>query len=394
MIRRIPYILLVMALISMPAWSDDLTTLTGKSISGTLEKIGQNDITLKSATGSVTTPLPQALLLSLRAARTGPTEPKYIEVQLLDDSLLRCTKIVFGAKESQLTLTSGPVLKVPNSAFVAILRDAQKETLKKQFDKLIKDKSRRDRIFTLRDEDLNPIPGVLGDIDEAKQTISFTREGAKEAALDLERLQAIQFIRTDLPTEAVMGKIIDIDSNHLVASKLSYSGGNLDIGTPYGAKVSIDLKVVAKIDFNFGKLTYLSDLESKVSEIGFLGGFNPVRKDANLDGNPIMLADKKYEKGLSVYAGAELEYNLAGKYKEFKAILGADSRIAEEGQGKVTVAIYCNRQMVLTKEVSTKEAVPIAVNVKDVDTLRIVVSGSNITNYAGHATLANAQVTQ
>ena len=113
-----------------------------------------------------------------------------------------------------------------------------------------------------------------------------------------------------------------------------------------------------------------------------------------MDGNPIMLQDKKYEKGLSMYAGADLEYNLAGKYKEFKAILGVDSRIAEEGQGKVTVSIYCDKQKVLTKEVSTQAAVPIAINVKDVGTLRIVVSGANFTNYSGHATLANAHVSQ
>ena len=47
-----------------------------------------------------------------------------------------------------------------------------------------------------------------------------------------------------------------------------------------------------------------------------------------------------------------------------------------------------------TFEVSVKAPTPIVVNVKDVQTLRIVVSGSNFTNYSGHATLANAHVSQ
>jgi hypothetical protein len=41
-----------------------------------------------------------------------------------------------------------------------------------------------------------------------------------------------------------------------------------------------------------------------------------------------------------------------------------------------------------------KAPTPIAINVKDVKTLRIVVSGSNFTNYSGHAMLANAHVSQ
>jgi len=60
----------------------------------------------------------------------------------------------------------------------------------------------------------------------------------------------------------------------------------------------------------------------------------------------------------------------------------------------VTVTIYCDRDKRNTFEVSTKAPIPIAVNVKDVTTLRIVVSGSNLTNYSGHATLANALVSQ
>ena len=169
----------------------------------------------------------------------------------------------------------------------------------------------------------------------------------------------------------------------------------MNITTPFGLKVAaLDPKTISRFDFKFGRLTYLSDLDAKMTESVLLGGFNPVRKDRNIDGEPLMLQDKKYDKGLSMYAGVELEYNLAGKYKDFKAILGVDTRIAEEGQGKVTVTIYCDKTKVGTYEVSTKAPIPISISVKDANTLRIVVSGSNFTNYSGHAALANAHVSQ
>jgi hypothetical protein len=315
-------------------------------------------------------------------------------VQLLDYSLLRCSKVAFGVKETKLDLASGASVKVPNSALVTVLRDAHDKNLHTQWEKLLKGKINRDRIFIAKDGNLNPIDGDLGDIDETKQTIKFKSEASGSIEPELAKLQGLQFVRVTVSTEQAMCKVIDIDGNQLVASRITGDAGQFTLTTPFGAKVALDAKAIAKIDFNYGKLTYLSDLDAKMTESPFLGGFAPYRKDANLDGNPIILQDKKYDKGLSIYAGAELEYNLAGKYKEFKAVLGVDPRIAEEGQGKVMVAVYCDGKRVLNQEVSTKGVAPVALSMKDVDRLRIVVSGSNFTNYSGHATLANAHVSQ
>jgi len=391
---RSAWILVVILLLAAPAWTDELKMLSGKSLSGTLEKITDSAIILKAGDKSAETPLPQVLELTLRPGKSVPSANKYIEVQLLDESILYCTKATFSAKDVQLELTSGGLVKAPLTALVTFLRDAQDENLKKQWAKLLTEKTRFDRIFVLKDGDLNPLKGALGAIDESKQSIKFKIEGGKEIEPELDNVQGMQFVRTDLPTEVSLCKVIDIDGNVVVASKLGYSGDRMNVTTPFGQKLTLDPKRLARVDFNFGRLTYLSDLDAKIADAPLLGGFNPLRKDTNLDGGPIMLQEKKYDKGLSMYAGVELRYDLAGKYKEFKALVGADSGIAEEGQGKVTVTIYCDSEKRNTFEVSTKAPIPIAVNVKDVTTLKIVVSGSNLTNYSGHATLANALVSQ
>jgi hypothetical protein len=380
--------------LAAPSWADELKTLAGKTVTGTLSKISGSEIVLTTDAGPVSTPLAQALDLRLRDGKTYPEAPSYLEVQLLDDSLLRCTKVTYGAKEAQLELTSGAAVKVPISALISVLRDAHDAEIKKQWDRLLRTKTRRDRIFLLRAGDLNSVEGSLGDIDPAKQTIKFKRDGAAEIEPALDKLQGLQFVRTDVASEPSLCKVVDLDGNTLVVSKVDFAGQQLNLTTPFGYSVSVDPKIVALIDFNFGRLTYLSDLDAKIADSPLLGGFIPVRKDLNLDGSEIMLQGKQYLKGLSMYAGAELTYNLGSRYKDFKAVLGADARIAEEGQGKVTVSIYCDNEKRFSEVVSTKAIKNIVLSVKDVNSLRIVVSGSNFTNYSGHATLASAYVSQ
>jgi hypothetical protein len=373
--------------------ADEVQTLLGKSVTGTIEKITANDITIKTANGSVTTPMAQVLAVRIRPAKTLPSAESYLELQLLDETLVRPTKLTFAGKEGVAELTTGIQVKFPLNALVSFVREAQDVKIRDQWTRLIKDKTRSDRIFLVNMGTLNPLPGTLGEVDAATQKVKFKRE-TEEIETDVAKLPGLHYIRTEVPPQAAYCKVQDTDGNQIVASKLTSDGTKLDVTTPFGVSLAVDLKSVAMIDFNFGKLTYLSDLDAKAPPSVLLGGFNPIRKDTNLDGYPIMLQDKQYPKGLSMYAGAELEYDLGGKYKEFKALVGVDARIAEEGQGTVTVSIYCDRQKVSTTEVSTKAAVPIAVNVKDVGTLRIVVSGTNFTNLAGHATLANAHVSQ
>ncbi|MSQ93438.1 MAG: hypothetical protein EXR98_02655 [Gemmataceae bacterium] len=381
-------------LVCVPCWADDLKTLNGKGASGTLEKISESEIVLGVGGKSMSTPLAQVLDLTVRPGKSLPDAAVYLEIQLIDDSILRCTKATFGPKEAALELTSGASVKVPIFALASVLRGAQEAKLKDQFDKLLKNRKNSDRIFVLKDGDLNPITGRLGAIDEAKQSIKFKPEVGPEIDVQLDKLHGLQFLRTDVPNEASLCKIIDVDGNRLVAAKLSFDAGKFQITTPFAHKVALDHKVVARIDFNFGRLTYLSDLDAKASEAILLGGFSSYRKDANLDGDALIVEGKKYEKGLSMYAGTELEYNLGGKYKDLKAVLGVDARIAEEGQGKVRVTIYCDREKRGDYVVSAKGSIPITINVKDAGTLRIVVSGTNFTNFSGHATLANAHVSQ
>lgn len=371
--------------------ADELRTLGGKGVSGATTLVNDKEIVLTTAAGPVSTPLSQALALDLRPIKGAAAGVKYTDVRLLDDTLLHCSAVNFKGKTVELTLTSGIKLELGLEFLVWMAREGQDQALVRKWDKIAAEKVRSDRIIVLQDGELNALEGTLGEVDVEKQTIAFKFEN-ETRQIGLPRLHGMIFFRLQAPQVATICKVVDVDGNALAASSINYDGTTVNVSTPFGAKLSLAGTSVARLDFNLGKLTFLSDLEpSKVTEKSGIGLVVRYRKDANLDGEPLLL-DRSYAKGLSLHAHTELEYNLAGKFKEFKALLGVDTRIGTDSQA--VVSIYCDNEKRFSEKVSAKALRPIALKVNDVNTLRIVVSSANIFDLHDHATLADAQVRQ
>src|SRR4029077_10649462 len=106
---------------------------------------------------------------------------------------------------------------------------------------------------------------------------------------------------------------------------------NLIATTPSGAKITIALPQVVKLDYSKGKLTYLSDFgpdKMKVVQTSTIDLIEPVRRDQNLNQKPITLGRKAYSKGLAIHARTEITFDLDGEYREFKSIFGIDDNVA------------------------------------------------------------------
>ena len=375
-------------------FADELRTLGGKNVTGTLTAIKDGELVLKeTGGGTVVTPLAQVLALDIRQPKGIPIGTKYVAVKLVDDSVLHCESVRFQGNEAEIKLLSGASFKLPVNFIVWLVHEAQNAPLRKKFDEHLAQKSRRDRIVILRDMDLNALEGTFGDIDPKGTTIQFRRDGAEAINILFERLHGLIFYRSDVPSETPLCRVFDVDGNTLIATKVSFEEPDrFELTTTFGAKIALKRDTLAKLDFNLGKLTYLSDIEpAKVVERSGIGLVTRYRKDTNLDGEPIIL-EKQHAKGLSLHAHTELDYNLAGKYKEFKALVGVDVRTGSDSQALVT--IYCDGEKRFSEIVSVKAPRNIALNVKEVNTLRIVVSARNFLDLHDHATLADARVSQ
>lgn len=383
---------LVTLVIAAAAVADtEVRTLDGKNLRGKITELSPTEVTIVEESGPAKVPLKQLLSINFTPPRTPLG--KYTEVRLVDDTNLFCSKVQFKEKSVALTLTSGAAVELPFDFVKHVVQDAQDAPLRQKFVELTKAKIKRDRIVALRSGELNAVEGTFGKIDPAAQTIEFRREGVPPLNLPLDRLHGMIFYRLDTALESPVCMVYDSQGNMLAASGVALKDGKYQVTTTFGAKLAFDADVLAKLDFNMGKLTYLSDLEpTKVTEKSTAGLIVRYRKDCNLDGEPIIL-DKEYTRGLSLHAHTELDYNLAGKYKAFKALVGIDSRIDSAG-GQPVLTILCDGDKRFSETIVPNAWRPISIDVRDVTTLRIIVSSSNLLDLHDHLSLGDARVSQ
>src|SRR4051812_27869121 len=77
---------------------DELRTLSGKVIKGTVTAVSDKAVTLKTETGDVATPLSDILALDLRPVAGVPAGTEFAEVRLVDGSTLRCASVALKGK--------------------------------------------------------------------------------------------------------------------------------------------------------------------------------------------------------------------------------------------------------------------------------------------------------
>jgi hypothetical protein len=390
--------LLVLLTCTSLAWADhELRTLGGKTVKGNVVAITPTEVIQQGESGQVKTPLAQVLAIDLRPAGGPPAGAAYTLVRLLDDSLVRCGQVAFKGNQVELTLLSGQSAKVPLASVSWVLKEGQDQKVRAKWDQLVREKVKRDRIVVLKAGELNPLEGTLGDVDAEGKTIAFRPEGGDNKSIVLDRLHGLIFYRTEAPAEAPACLVYDTDGDALTTAKVTVQGGRFEVTTPAGLKLGFEEKVLARLDYNRGKLTYLSDLEpAKVVERSGAGLLTRYHKDKNLDEQSILLANGgttvPFDKGLSMHAYTALEYDLDGKYKDFKAVLGVDPRTGADSQALVT--IECDGEKRFSKTVNPGATMPVSVNVRDVRRLKIIVSSQNFLDLHDHATLAEARVSQ
>jgi len=383
---------LAVFLILSPAvlFADELRTLGGKVILGKVTQVSDKDITIKTDKEQVKTPLNEVLALDFQPVKELTGE-KYSDVRLLDDTVLHCSKVAFKGKDVTLTLVSGNTIQLPLQYVVSVLHQAQDAVVRKKWAEVVANKVKRDRIVILSKGELNALEGTFGDVDAEGKKIKFKHETG-DKNIPLENLHGLIFYRLEAAQGNPLCRAIDQQGNVLTAAKIGFDGKAYTLTTTFGAKITLAADALSKLDFNMGKLTYLSDMEpAKVVEKSGAGLVTHYRKDVNLDGEPIIL-ERQHAKGLSLHAFTQLEYNLAGKYKEFKAILGVDQRVGADSQALVT--IHCDGVERFKGTITAKETKSLAISIRDVTTLRITVSSRNFLDLHDHVTLADARVSQ
>jgi hypothetical protein len=386
--------LLLCASVSLGA---DLRLLSGKTITGQLVSANEKEVEFSTAAGSVITPLPQVLDVILQPSRPVAPEVKRIDFELTDGTVLRAKPEGFVVKGNnvELTLLSGQTVKMQLKDIAHCLRDAQDAKLQEKWKGILKGKKKTDWVVLLNQKgEPDALDGTFGDPDEKGETIKFKIADGKTINLRLAKIHGMIFYRPDPNPVPTVCQVYDTGGNVLLASKVTADNAGFKVALVCGPKLEYDKAALTRLDYNIGKLNFLSDLEPvKVVEKSRSGLITRYRKDRNLDDNPIRIDGETFAKGVSLHAYTELEYDLNGKYKEFRAVLGVDDQVG--GNSKALVTVECDDTKVFSKEITRKTTIKdFVIKVKDVSKLRIIVSSNNILDLHDHVTFANAKVSQ
>jgi hypothetical protein len=381
----------------------ELKTLKGQTITGTLVSIDGKEIVLTVDGKMVATPLAQVLVLDVVAPTKLPANAEPIQIELVDGSTLLVKDLLIKKNEVVYTpFVGGKETTIPVAVVANILRNPQDEKLRKQWAELVGSKRDRDILAFYKDEILQPLRGTLGEGNAAGNSIEFTLAGSTtKREVELSRANGgLIFFRTPNPlAPPINARLADKDGNLLMVSTLATEGENLVATTSSSVKFTVPLANLAKLDYSKGKQTFLSELapDRKVLESASGERFAQLMIDKNLNGTgPMRLKGEQFTRGLAMFTYTELEYNLKGDYLEFRATAGIDDEINGadssvhlliEGDGKELLSLTFNRQ-------DKVRAQPIALNIKDVNRLRIVVSDPDGKDIGKHLDLANAQITK
>jgi hypothetical protein len=125
----------------------------------------------------------------------------------------------------------------------------------------------------------------------------------------------------------------------------------------------IDVEELASVQVLGGRVQYLSQLEpTKVDERTILAPTQPYRMDQSSQGDAISIAGKRYPWGVGVHADSELTFTLDGKFSEFRADVGIDSRQRERGS-VVFYVLGDRRELYRSSTITGKEPQPVVVQV-------------------------------
>jgi hypothetical protein len=387
-------ILGLVLLVASPTLADELRTLDGKAISGSLVSLDNKEIVFKANDGGTSNhPLDTVLGLELKPI-VGLGGKAYTEIRLVDDTVLRCKEATLKDKDVAVVLTSGQAFKVPLASVVTLLKGAEDAKVRRAFDTLVNSAGKRDRLVTVFGDTVNDLEGTFGEVDAKGETITFKSADGDDLKPLLTKVRGMIYYRETPANLQPICMVYDIDGSAIVANKVAIKGDKLTLSTTIpGVTLTLAQADIARFDYNMGKLTFLSDLTpTKVVEESAVGLIVTHRKDLNLDGEPLKLGGQTYKKGLSLHAHTELEYDLKGKYKKFSAVLGVDPR--EGTDSKATVTIEVDGRSKFSQVITEQKNEELNIDVTKAKTIRIIVTSSNFLDLHDHVTIANPKVTQ
>jgi hypothetical protein len=424
---RLLRVLLAASLVVCVARAGEITTDKEEVIKDAeIVSVSAKEVVYKVGNKEVTRPIGEVMKIEYRDASKVAAEKEYSLVELTDGTILLVSQWAIKGTDLEMTLLSGPTVKMPTSVVISILNNAKDDKDRNDWRNRVINNRGKDAVVLKRkatrydkklkkevevvDENNKPVyvistlPATLSPGDDKGETMKVAviitddkgKEEVKEVVYKQSGLHGIIYKHTlGAKAAPVTCKLLDTMQNVVMVSKLeAMKDGGVSVTTPSGAKLDFLPAQIAHIDYTRGRLDFLAALQPAKTDIT-VNSFDAkdklgpehkwyVYKDSNLQGTPIKVGGTSYRSGLTLLPDVELVYNLNGDYRQFDAVIGIDDETKAEGAG--SVEIWGDNKKLETVEINyrtekgkngepVKPAKPskkVSLNVKDVTNLKII----------------------
>jgi hypothetical protein len=310
----------------------ELKTLKGEVVKGDIVSVTAKEIVVDVEGEQRTIATVQLVSVDYNTLPKMPAGP-YIDVELVDGTLLHCSTVSFKKKEITVKLLgNGVEAKMPFDIVSSVLRSAEDPAIQAAWAARIAAKQRNFDAVVVNAGNgiLNAIECTIQEADDKGENLTFKlKSSGNDATKPLTAFIGLTFQRQlDANAAAVLCKLTDTGHSSLMVSAVAVKDGNLEVKTSAGLTLVYKPDQLVRLDYSSANIAYLSDLTpSRVEEPE--NAFERYRKDRNQDNGPIRLrgTGTTYPKGLSFHPTTKLEFNLKGEYRTLQGLAGIDELV-------------------------------------------------------------------
>jgi hypothetical protein len=159
--------------------------------------------------------------------------------------------------------------------------------------------------------------------------------GKDRVSVDLSSVVALGFDPSLVVYPKPEGPLLELTFEN--GSRLGVTGarieeGNLLARTRFGTSIRAPISDLTRVHARTHSVVYLTEREPAGERyVPYVGPPRPYRRDATVDGHPMLLSGKEYERGIGTQSRTLLAYRLEPGDKRFQAMLGLDDRAGPLG---------------------------------------------------------------
>lgn len=260
--------------------------------------------------------------------------PVPIEITLSDGSRLTAIEMSFAKGELRIKSPRFGEVSAKKAALKSLRLQADDPKFREAWSKLVTRESKKDLLVVRKENKLDFIAGVAGDITES--TVNFLVDGEEFPA----RREAVYgVIFQPAPPVGKLTATAELEgTDSLQLKSVTLKDEKWQLVSLAGVAAVVPVNQLKSLDYSAGKIRQLSQMDPiDVQYFPFWGQGDPTTEyRRNFSGplgilTPITLGGKAYPKGLAIHSKTILKYRLGGEYRRFQAMMGIDDFTGQSG---------------------------------------------------------------